>query len=211
MTTSTNSSTRILSVYKSRNTMLEQLDKQGFNIADYQGFSINEVDAMITNLQLDMLLTHKTNGRKVYVKYYDKSQIRPNIIDEVIEDLYTIDAVLTKPDTLIIIIDDEPNDTTLDKVKYIYDRYGYFVIVFNIKRLQFNILNHVYVPAATILSDEEKSAFMKEKQIKDDTQLPEMSRFDAQALTIGIRPGQIVQFERNSITAMRTKYWRVCV
>ena len=211
MTTTTNSSTRILSVYKSRNTVLEQLDTQGFNIADYQGFSINEVDAMITSSQLDMLLTHKTDGRKAYVKYYDNKQIRPNIIDEVIEDLYTIDAVLSKADTLIIIIDDEPNDTTVDKVKYIYDRYGYFVIIFSIKRLQFNILNHTYVPTATILSDEEKAAFMKEKQIKDDSQLPEISRFDAHALSIGVRPGQVIRIERSSTTAMRSNYWRVCV
>lgn len=211
MATSTNTSTRILSVHKSRNIIIEQLDKQGFDIADYQGFSINEVDAMITNSQLDMLLSHKTDGRKVYVKYYDNKQIRPNIIDDVIEDLYTIECVLTKKDTLIIIIEDEPNDTTLEKVKYVFDRFGYFVVIFNIKRLQFNILNHTYVPEATVLSDADKAEFMTTRQIKDNTQLPEISRFDAHALSLGVRPGQVVQFERNSTTAMRNKYWRVCV
>jgi len=211
MATSTNTSTRILSVHKSRNIIIEQLDKQGFDIADYQGFSINEVDAMITNSQLDMLLSHKTDGRKVYVKYYDNKQIRPNIIDDVIEDLYTIECILTKKDTLIIIIEDEPNDTTLEKVKYVFDRFGYFVVIFNIKRLQFNILNHTYVPEATVLSDADKAEFMTTRQIKDNTQLPEISRFDAHALSLGVRPGQVVQFERNSTTAMRNKYWRVCV
>lgn len=208
---SSTSSTRILSVYKSRNTMIEQLDKQGFDVTDYQEFSINEVDAMITNSQLDMLMTHKTDGRKVYVKYYSLKQIRPAIVDTIIEDLYTIESVLTKPDTLIIVIDDEPNDTILDKVKYIYDRYGYFVILFNIKRLQFNILNHVYVPSASILPAAEMAEFMKTYQIRDLTQLPEISRFDPHAMSVGVRPGQIMRFERNSTTAMKSMYYRACV
>ena len=208
---SSTSSTRILSVYKSRNTMIEQLDKQGFDVTDYQEFSINEVDAMIANTQLDMLMTHKTDGRKVYVKYYSLKQIRPAIVDTIIEDLYTIESVLTKPDTLIIVIDDEPNDTILDKVKYIYDRYGYFVILFNIKRLQFNILNHVYVPSASILPAAEMAEFMKTYQIRDLTQLPEISRFDPHALSVGVRPGQIMRFERNSTTAMKSLYYRACV
>jgi DNA-directed RNA polymerase subunit H (RpoH/RPB5) len=208
---SSTSSTRILSVYKSRNTMIEQLDKQGFDVTDYQEFSINEVDAMITNSQLDMLMTHKTDGRKVYVKYYANKQIRPPIVDTIIEDLYTIESVLTKPDTLIIVIDDEPNDTISDKVKYIYDRYGYFVILFNIKRLQFNILNHVYVPSASILPAAEMADFMKTYQIRDLTQLPEISRFDPHAMSVGVRPGQIMRFERNSTTAMKSMYYRACV
>lgn len=191
--------------------MIEQLDKQGFDVTDYQEFSINEVDAMIANTQLDMLMTHKTDGRKVYVKYYSLKQIRPAIVDTIIEDLYTIESVLTKPDTLIIVIDDEPNDTILDKVKYIYDRYGYFVILFNIKRLQYNILNHVYVPSASILPAAEMAEFMKTYQIRDLTQLPEISRFDPHALSVGVRPGQIMRFERNSTTAMKSLYYRACV
>ena len=191
--------------------MVEQLDKQGFNTDDYKEFSINEVNAMIKNEQLDMLFTHKTDARKVYVKYYANKQIRPPMIDNIIEDLYTIDTVLTKKDTLIVIIDDEPNDTILDKVKYIFDRFGYFVILFNIRRLQFNILNHVYVPSAAVLTDREKEEFMKTFQIRDLTQLPEISRFDQHALSIGVRPGQIVRFDRNSTTAMKTTYYRVCI
>jgi len=191
--------------------MIEQLEKQEFDVTDYQEFSINEVDAMITNSQLDMLMTHKTDGRKVYVKYYANKQIRPPIVDNIIEDLYTIDTVLTKRDTLIIVIDDEPNDTILDKVKYIYDRYGYFVILFNIKRLQFNILNHVYVPSASVLTDTEMADFMKTYQIRDLTQLPEISRFDPHAMSVGVRPRQIMRFERNSTTAMKSMYYRACV
>jgi len=52
---------------------------------------------------------------------------------------------------------------------------------------------------------------MKKYQIKSKTQLPEISRFDPQALVIGIRPGEICKIQRPSSTALTTDYYRVCV
>ena len=74
---------------------------------------------MLANSQLDMLLTHEEDGRKIYVKYYftlkqTTKQIKKEVLDLVIEDLYVIDEVLTKKDTLMVIIDDEPNDTIVN-------------------------------------------------------------------------------------------------
>jgi len=208
-------STRIISIYKSRSTLLEQLERRGYLVDDYINFSINEIDAMLTNSQLDMLV-HHPNGEKVYIKYYftlkqTTRQIRPQTLDEIIEDLFTIDEVLTKNDTLVIVIDDEPNDTILAKLRYLYDRDGIFVIVHNIQRLQTNILNHVLVPFMEVL-DTKKTDEMKIKyQIKDLSQLPEISRFDPQALVVGIRPGQVCRIQRGSSTALNYDYYRVCV
>jgi DNA-directed RNA polymerase subunit H (RpoH/RPB5) len=209
-------SSRIISIYKSRNVLLEQLDFREYNVKDYSTFSINEIDAMYNNSQLDMLIKHNTNDTKVYVKYYFSpkqivKQIRPAALDDIIEDLYNVDDILTKKDTLIVIIDDEPNDTILAKVKYLYDHDGIFVIVHNIQRLQTNILNHVLVPPITVLNDTQTTEFMKTYNIKDKLQLPEISRFDPQALVVGVRPGEICKIARSSITAMMTDYYRVCV
>jgi DNA-directed RNA polymerase subunit H (RpoH/RPB5) len=209
-------SARIISINKSRNTILELLEAQDYNVDDYLGFSINEIDAMLTNSQLDMLMSHKTNGKKVYVKYYFTTkqttrQIKPQTLDDIIEDLYTIEEILTKNDTLIIIIDDEPNDTILNKMRYLYDHDGIFVVIHNIKRLQFNILNHALVPKMTVLDEAETSEVMKKYNLKDKTQIPEISRFDPQALAIGVRPGQICGIDRESVTALTYKYYRVCV
>ena len=63
-------SSRITSIYKSRTTLLQQLEKQGYNTEDYSNFSMNEIDAMLSNSQLDMLLTSSENEKKVYIKYY---------------------------------------------------------------------------------------------------------------------------------------------
>ena len=213
MSTVTN---RITSIYKSRNTILELLDSQEYEVDDYLGFSINEIDAMLTNSQLDMLVNHKTDGRKAYIKYYftnkqTTKQIKPQVLDDIIEDLYSIEEILTPKDTLIIIIDDEPNDTILAKMKYLYDHDGIFVVIHNIQRLQFNILKHVLVPDVNILTEDETEELKKKYSLKTVAQLPEISRFDPQALVIGLRPGQVCRIQRNSITALEYDYFRVCV
>ena len=218
-------SNRILSIYKSRTTMIELLDHQSYDISEYENFSINEIDAMYSNAQLDMLVSHTNNktdandasssptdNRKVYVKYYlTAKQIRPQNLDEIIEDLYVIDNVLTKDDTLIIIIEDEPNDTIITKIKYLFDHDGIFVVIHNIHRLQFNILNHKLVPECIIMNDVEIAEMKIKYNINQLTQLPEISRFDPQALAICLRPGQVCQFNRESATAMFNKYYRICI
>jgi DNA-directed RNA polymerase subunit H (RpoH/RPB5) len=209
-------SSRIISIYKSRNTILELLELQDYNVEDYLGFSINEIDAMLLNSQLDMLITHKTSDLKVYVKYYFTNkqttrQIKPQVLDDIIEDLYSIEEILGKKDTLIIIIDDEPNDTILARLRYLYDHDGIFVVIHNIQRIQFNILNHSLVPKISILSDPETEELKKKYNLTNGSQLPEISRFDPQALVIGLRPGQICKIERDSVTALAYDYYRVCV
>ena len=107
-------SATIIRLYKSRRNILDILNTLEYNINDYNGFSINEIDAMYVNSQLDLLVTHTENGKKVYVKYFTTAkQIRPANLEQIIEDLYVIDQVLTKNDTLIIITEDEPNDTII--------------------------------------------------------------------------------------------------
>lgn len=209
-------SNRILSIYRSRNTLLNFMEKLNYNTLEYKDFSINEVDAMFANSQLDMLLTNTTNNKKVYIKYYFTSktvskQIRPNNLDTIIEDLYDIENVLSKEDTLIIVIDEEPNDSIITKVKYLYEKDGVFVVIHNIKRLQFNILQHSLVPYVEILPDDKVEELKKSLNIKDVKQLPEVSRFDPVSLAIALRPGQIVKYIRGSQTALKTDYYRICV
>ena len=207
------SNNRILSIYKSRGTILEILsDNLGYDTTEYEAFSINEIDAMYSNSQLDMLLKQKEGERKVYIKYYlTAKQIRPQNLDDIIEDLFIIENVLTKDDTLVIITEDEPNDTIITKLKYLYDHDGIFVVIHNIRRLQFNILNHKLVPECTILQDKEIEELKKKHNITNPMQLPEISRFDPQALAMCLRPGNICEFKRTSATAMFYNYYRVCV
>jgi DNA-directed RNA polymerase subunit H len=214
----TSASNRILSIYKSRNTILELLSYRNYDTTEYTGFSINEIDAMFSNSQLDMLLSEngseneKTPRKKVYVKYYLQSkQIRPPNLDEIIDDLFMIESILTKDDTLIVIVNEEPNDTIINKVKYLYDHDGIFVVIHHIKRLQFNILNHTLVPKLTILGKTEIEELKTRYSLQSDKNLPEISRFDPQALAVMLRPGEICKLNRKSTTALTTDYYRICI
>ncbi|MDC1151371.1 DNA-directed RNA polymerase subunit RpoH/Rpb5 C-terminal domain-containing protein [Pelagibacteraceae bacterium] len=212
---STNTSTtnsRILKLFKSRNTLIEQLEELQYDVSEHMDFSINEIDAMNNNTQLDFTLKHNKNERKIHVKYYLTSkQINRANLDNIIEDVYHIDNILTKNDTLVLIIEDEPNETTINKIKYLYNRDGIFVVIHNINRLQYNLLNHTLVPKCTILGNSEIDELKKKYNIMDTKQLPEISRFDPQALAKCMRPGQICKFERESSTALFYDYYRICV
>lgn len=205
-------SNKILSVYNSRNTLIEIMEYKGYNVEDYNLFSINEVDAMYKNNQLDMLLTHSKNNRKAYIKYYLKAkQIKKQDLDDIIEDLYLIENALTKDDYLIIVTEDEPNDTIIAKVKYLYEHDGIFVVIHNMKRLQYNILNHILVPSSKILTPDEVEALKHKYNLVSLNQLPEVSRFDPHSLAICLRPGEVCKYDRKSITALTTEYYRICV
>tara|TARA_B100000161_G_scaffold117507_1_gene83416 strand:+ start:3613 stop:4242 length:630 start_codon:yes stop_codon:yes gene_type:complete len=206
------SNNRIVKLFKSRLTIIDLLEKQGFDVEEYKYFNMSEIDAMYSKQQLDLTFENEDNKKKVYVKYYlDSKQIKPPTLDNIIEDLFEIENVLTKNDTLIIITDEEPNDTIINKIKFLFDKDGIFVVIHNIQRLQFNILNHELVPKCKILSDEELSNLKATINIKDNSQLPEISRFDPQALAMCIRPGQVCELIRKSLTSLETKYYRVCV
>lgn len=206
-------SNRIQRIYKSRKTILDILaNHQGYDTSDYSEFSINEIDTMCNNNQLDMLMSNPGTGTKTYVKYYlESKQIRPQNLDEVIEDLFVVEGALNKNDTLIIITEEEPNDTIVAQMKYLYNKDGVFVVIHNINRLQFNVLQHKLVPPMRILTPAEQAGIMTQFNLKDTTQLPEIGRFDAQALAMSMRPGQVGVFERDSLTALKADYYRLCV
>lgn len=207
------SSNKILKIYNSRKIILNIMElHQSYVVDDYANFSINEIDSMFSNNQLDMLLTHKETGRKTYIKYYlTAKQIRPQNLDNIIEDLFLVENILTKDDTLIIITEDEPNDTIQAKMEYLFNHDGIFIVIHNIQRLQFNILEHSLVPTMDILSEKEKKDVMTKFNIKSLKQFPEISRFDPQALALSMRPGQVARITRKSITALETEYYRVCI
>lgn len=211
----------IIQIYKSRLNILNILEYvYNYDIKDYSGFSINEIDAMMNNDQLDMLLTTRKKDdtettsqpiHKTYIKYFMNGTFNVNSINNIIEDLYTTTDTLKKEDCLCIIYDGEPNDTVLSHLTYLYEQSDIFVVVHNLKRLQFNILEHSLVPKVFIMTDSEVESLKKQYVIETMKQLPEISRYDPQALAICVRPGQVCKFLRNSPTALETPYYRVCV
>ena len=215
--TSQNSSALISTVFTSRNIILDLMGKQGYNIEDYANFSISEVNSMKQNNQLDMLLEKKEEDpvtkrkSKIYVRYYLGKTIRPANLQEMIDDLFNLEEILKKEDTLFIIIKDEINETLTNELKHIWETDGIFIVIENIKRLQFNILDHELVPEHTIVPESEVVNIMKKYNITDKIQFPDISRFDPVSRAIGLRPGQLCHIVRPSKTAIKANYYRLCV
>ena len=149
--------------------------------------------------------------QKTYIKYNTQTSLNAASLAPIIEDLYSLSDTLTKSDCLFIIYDGEPNDSLVNHLNFIYANDGIFVVIYNIKRLQFNILEHVLVPKVFILTDSEVEDLKKRYNIDDMKKLPEISRFDPQARAICLRPGQVCKFLRNSPTCMETPYYRLCI
>ena len=214
---SQNSSALISTIYNSRKNILELMEKQGYNVNDYSKFSVNEVNSMKQNNQLDMLLEKKEDDpitkrkNKIYIRYYLGKTIRPANLQEMIDDLFNLEEILTKDDTLFIITKDEINETLTNELKHIWETDGIFIVIESIKRLQFNILNHKLVPEHRVMIETEVVEIMKKYNITDKIQLPDISRFDPVARAIGLRPGKVCHIIRPSKTAIEANYYRICI
>mgnify|MGYP001373480688 CR=1 FL=1 len=202
--------TQISQLYKSRQNLLNLLQRRGFDTKGYENYSYSELRMMNANKQLDMLVTNPKTNKKLYVKYHLATKIRPPYVYDYVDDLYNVEDILEASDDLIIIIKDKVNDTAIKLMKKLYIKDNVFCTIMTLKQLQFNILEHTLVPPHKILNDEEVKIVKDKYNITQDSQFPEISRFDPVAQAIGMRPGQVCEITRGSKTAIITKYYRLC-
>ena len=198
----------IVQIFKSRNIILDLLHTQGYDISKYEDPSITEVHTMFQAKQMDMLL--EKSNKKAYVKYHLAKTLRTVNIYEYIDDLFNLEQILEKKDDLIIIIKDEPNEPLIKDLKNIWEKDGIFVTVFNIERLQFNILDNEMVPPHRILSTQDANKIRTKYNITNDLQFPDISRFSPVAMAIAMRPGELCEITRSSKTAINSKFYRIC-
>ena len=225
----------VVELFKSRETILDLLKNQGYDVSNYEKQSMTHVSAMKKNDQMDMLL-ETGDKKKVYVKYHLAKTLKENNILEYIDDLMYQDgddteaeaddaeaddtesddaeahagAYLKKSDDIIIVTKDEPNESLIKALKNIWKQDNVFVTVHAIKRLQFNILNHELVPSHRVMNNDEVNTFKQKFKIVSDSMIPDINRFSPVALAISIRPGEVCEIMRPSNTAIEAPFYRVC-
>uniref|UniRef100_A0A6C0EM85 RNA polymerase subunit H/Rpb5 C-terminal domain-containing protein n=1 Tax=viral metagenome TaxID=1070528 RepID=A0A6C0EM85_9ZZZZ len=207
---STSYSPIISKVYKSRIILLEILKARGFDTDDWGGFSVTEIETLYNNKQLDMLLENPTTNKKIFIKYHLATRLGPVHVYDYVDDLFDIEDVLTTYDDLIIISKDKVNTTIQDLIEQSFIKDKRFVNIYNLNDYLFNILNHIMVPPHLILDDTEKKKVEQRYNVTNDSEFPEISRFDPVAKAIGLRPGELCEITRSSPTAVQTKYYRLC-
>jgi DNA-directed RNA polymerase subunit H (RpoH/RPB5) len=207
------SSTRINSIYNSRFYILELLEMEKYQVQEYQGFNTKEVDAMCKNDQLDMVVSRATDGHRIYVKYVLGKTLNKFKIQDFIEDLYDSDPpFLNTHDTLVVIVDHEPNASLIEMCKKVFEQRGIYIMVYNILRLQFNVRKHTLNPAVRVLTDEEVAALKEKYKIKNiELEIPEIDCHDPLAMAVFIKPGQVMHIVRDSPTAVQSTLYRYCV
>ena len=210
MTSKATNSQTIAKIYKSRKIMLNLAERRGYNIEQYKDFNIPEIATLFGTCNLDMLLTNPETQSKLYFKYHLKTKISKTHIQDYIEDLYNVEETLGEDDNLIIVGKDKPNDTLINVLDMSYKTDKYYVNIYNIHDYLYNILDHVLVPPHRIIDNEEKKEVAKYYNIVNDSQWPEISRFDPVATAIGLKPGDVVEIIRSSPTSLTTKYYRFC-
>lgn len=206
------SSSLFSKIYKSREVLVSVSKMLDYDTSGYDNFTSNEVHSMLSKKQLDMLL--ERNGNKMYINYFNiiGKKLQKTNIRNMIDDLYYVENILNKDtDKLMIITNDDANDTIVSYLKDLWEQEHVHIIVMSIDRLQFNLLNHTLVPKHIILNNDEKDAFYKKYNILDDKQIPEISRFDPVSQIIGVQPGEICKIIRPSKTAITSDYYRICV
>lgn len=227
------SSIQFTNIYNVRKNIIEILSSINYNVSDYENFSVNELNAMIQHNSLDFYV-HKNQENtdnvedllekeeqmksinNIYIKFYEiggksTKRLTPQNIEDMIDEYYYIRQILKPQDRLLIISNDDPNDTLKTYLKTLWDTKKILITIIGRKRLQFNILKHSMVPPHVVLNVGQTRQLKKNYNVINDSNLPEISRFDPVALLLGMKPGQICKITRNSKTAIHAPYYRVCV
>lgn len=210
------SSSFFSSLYKSRENLIDILSEAGYNVEEYENFKAHELHAMMKNNEMDMLLLNEKKNKKIYVKFFEltgkqSKVLRQNIIEDYIEDLYDIEKVLNNKDDLLIISENSPSEPINNYLKHIWEQENKYINIIATANLQYNILNHSMVPPHRILTDDEIVDLKKKYNINNNSELPEISRFDPVSKLIGLRPNEICEIKRSSRTSIISTYYRCCI
>jgi len=204
-------------LYKSRTNMVDYLTRMGYDCAAQEHFSMEELDILQKTDSLDFMVIREKN--KCYVKYMTEdantknpaNSVKKLNISNIIDDMFTQEGLLSAKDTLVLITNDYSVESIHKALKNIWELKGLYVVLFDLKQLQLNVLNHRLVPKHIKLTPEEKVVLYQKLNIEEDAQLPEISRFDPVAKTLFLRPGEVCRITRFDKISFTNDYYRVCV
>tara|TARA_Y100000389_G_C17435854_1_gene505457 strand:- start:1389 stop:2015 length:627 start_codon:yes stop_codon:yes gene_type:complete len=199
----------IRDIFKSRKILMSHLKNVNYNVSAFENSSYDEIYYMSQHKELNFQAIDDKNNT-VFVKYFLDKPVKSQLLQNITEELFNTAFVPTSS-TIVIIIKDEPNSTLQELVKQIYAEEDIYIILYNIKRLLFNIREHSFVPNHKVLTNEQAEVFKKKFFIESEKQLPTISRFDPVANAILLKPGQICKINRNSVNSIHSEYYRVCV
>ena len=197
--------------------MMYYLKEMGYDITAHEHFSMEELDILQKNDGLDFMVVK--GDEKCYVKYMTEdantknpaNSVKKLNISNIIEDMFMQEGILTEKDTLVLITNEYSVDSIHKALKNIWELKRLYVVLFDLKQLQLNVLKHKLVPKHVKLNPGEKMDLYRTLNIEQDAQLPEISRFDPVAKTLFLRPGEVCRITRFDKISFTNDYYRVCI
>ena len=224
-------------IFRSRKVILEMLSDRGYDISNYANYTIDDINLMLIGntkstfevSPLDILVSKQISNRteKIYVKYCLNSKWRPTSkCSKMIETIF--ESIIDPKDSLIIITPDtihfKPSkDNRVEEfVNKYYVKHRYFIQIFGIENLLFNVSHHEIVPKHELISKEEAKKMLKERNIESIFDLPTIRREDPMAKYIGMRPnigirrgvnaqpGDVCKITFPSLSSIKYIKYRMC-
>jgi len=212
-------------LFRSRSTLLDHLEKSGYDTQPYRKIAHVELDQMVragpvggAPPALQMELNRKEDSPDPSQKI--KKCLVVTTLGKIKQKLKAFTEKLIDPEetgfdvntTELIILTFEPIAANFHTMAFeCYSKHGAQVRYFHCEAIINNPLNHTLVPLHEKVSKEEEASLMQSLYAKK-SQFP-LIRFheDPIARMLGILPGDIVKITRPSPTAGKYITYRVCV
>ena len=217
-------------IYKSREIIITMLKERDFNVESYNSYSKDDLNILVEqgntkiyssseNGPLDILVkktNEEGNEESLFIKYKMDKFKKTKSLEQQILDIYN--TTLKKEETLIIIhldnIEFKPTKKESNVELFIDElnsKYGYFVQLYGIKNLLFDVRNHFTIPQHKLITKKQQQELVIKYNIKQDSNFPTIRREDPQAKFIGLKPGEICHILKPSLTNIYSDYYRICV
>ncbi len=193
-------------LYKIRKTVLEMMVDRGISVPVELEMTLEQFSIQYSTRNIDIYINDTAQNKKVYIHFYsnESKNFGKN-------DLKSLSAKLLKDYEdenlmLILILKDKENSmVTKELNKQNYRN----VEIFLHQHLIINITRHFTQPKFTVLTeDQERDLLLQYNTTKK--QLPKIEKTDAVARYYGLKPGQIIQCQRNSTVSGISNFYRVC-
>jgi len=202
------------------------LGDRGYDVSEYSNYTIDDINLMLmvgSNCKstpevcpLDILLSKQVGNdtTKIYVKYHLNKWRVTNKYDKMIQTIF--ETIIDTSDTLIIIhagredFKSNKDNRIEEYVNTSYIKYRYFIQIYGIDNLLFNVSHHEIVPKHELISKEEIKKMLKDNNISSISNLPTIRREDPMAKYIGMRPNDVCKITFPSISSIQYIKYRRC-
>ena len=150
---------------------------------------------------------NKNDGSKIKVIYF-LNRVKPSTVKNTIE--YEYSNNLDSNDEIIFITKETLPQTISKLIDNYYTDKNYFIQIFNIANLQFNITKHNFVPKHELLDNDTANNIITKYNLTSRFHLPHILKKDPIAMYYGMKNGDICKITRKSETAGVYISYRCC-